>query len=235
MIYVRGDTHGEIANFSDEMMPGQSSWTQDDTLIVCGDFGFIFHCNLAEKNNLDMLSRKPYTTLFVCGNHENYDALERYPEEVRYGAPVRKITDNIFWLQNGFVYTIEGKTFFVMGGGYSRDKAWRLQYEKVYGEKIWFKQEMPTPEQYLRAIATLETRDMKVDYIITHTAPRTIIPRLIYRAPDPHEAELNGFLDWIYRHEKTQFHKWFFGHFHLDDEQVNDRMVACYHTVYRIE
>lgn len=121
-----------------------------------------------------------------------------------------------------------------MGGGFSRDKAWRLNYEAVYGEKIWFEQEMPTPDQYLRAIATLEACDMKVDYILTHTAPRTIMPRLIYRAPDPHEAELNRFLDWIYKHKKTQFRKWFFGHFHLD-EQINEQMVACYHTVHRIE
>ena len=49
------------------------------------------------------------------GNHEGFDYLLNYPEEERYSASVRRIRDNIFWLQRGFVYTIEGIRVFVMG------------------------------------------------------------------------------------------------------------------------
>ena len=235
MIYIRGDTHGELSCFTDEKMPGQSAWTSSDKLIITGDFGFVFRGekeNLPERNKLDALARKPYEILFVDGNHENFDALEAYPEVLRYGAPVRQIRPNIFWLRRGYVYTIEGKTFFVMGGGYSLDKAWRMKYQAVCGEQIWFEGEMPSPAEYQRATKNLQERNMTVDYILTHTAPRLIIPQVIGRAPDPHEAELNGFLDWIY-YEVT-FRRWFFGHLH-EDAQLYDLMVACYEQVHRLE
>lgn len=234
MIYVIGDRHGENAGFSEEALPGQGLWTAEDTVIVTGDFGYVMRGeknNLTEKNNLDALSKKPYTILFCDGNHEGFDFLEAYPEELRFGAPVRRIRPNIFWLQRGFVYTIEGKTFFCMGGAYSMDKAWRLQYKANGGEKIWFEQELPTAEEYRRAIHTLEKHHHRVDYIITHTAPRTIIPRVIGKYPDDHDRELTGFLDWIY-HEAA-FSHWFFGHFH-EDMQINPQITACYEKLHRI-
>ena len=40
MIYITGDTHGEISRFSEnEAIKNLSS---DDFLIICGDFGFVF-------------------------------------------------------------------------------------------------------------------------------------------------------------------------------------------------
>ena len=235
MIYIRGDTHGDQSCFSDERMPGQSCWGRDDKLIVTGDFGFIFHggeASPAEKNKLDALAQKPYEILFVDGNHENFDILETYPEVMRHGAPVRQIRPNIFWLRRGHVYTIENKTFFVMGGGYSLDKARRMEYQRICGEKVWFEQEMPSPDEYRRAIANLQKMDMTVDYILTHTAPRLIIPQIIGRAPDPHEAELNGFLDWVYY--EVNFRKWYFGHLH-EDLQLYDLMVACHELIHQLE
>ena len=234
MIYITGDTHGEEFRFTDEAMPGQSLWTKDDKLVVAGDFGFVFRDekkSLSERNKLNTLARKPYEILFVDGNHEGFDYLCQYPEELRYGAPVRRIRDNIFWLQRGYLYTIEEKTFFVMGGAYSMDKAFRLSYQELCGEKIWFGQELPTAEEYRRAIDTLETAQKKVDYIVTHTAPASIIPRLIGRIPDPHDAELTGFLDWVY-HE-VSFQKWFFGHFH-EDRIMTAQMIACLNAVHSV-
>lgn len=225
MIYVRGDTHGDLSCFSD---PALSVLGPGDKLIITGDFGFVF---VSDPVGLDALAEKPYEILFVDGNHENFEALEAYPQILRYCAPVQQLKPNVFWLRRGYVYTMEGKTFFVMGGGYSIDKAWRMKYEAAGGAKIWFEDELPSAEEYRRAIGNLRERDMKVDCILTHTAPRTIIPRVIGRAPDPHEAELNGFLDWVY-HE-ADFRKWYFGHLHVDME-VNDQMTACFETVRKI-
>lgn len=111
-----------------------------------------------------------------------------------------------------------------MGGAYSLDKAFRLKYYNICGEKIWFPQELPSPEEYRRAILNLQNAAMRVDYIITHTAPRTIIPRVIGAPPNPHDAELTGFLDWIYH--DCSFSKWFCGHFHVD-MNVNDQFQVC--------
>ena len=235
MIYIRGDTHGELSCFTDEKMPGQSRWTKDDKLIVTGDFGFVFYggeSSIVDRSKLNELAKKPYEILFVDGNHENFPALEAYPEVARYGAPVRQLRPNIFWLRRGYVYTIEGKTFFAMGGGYSIDKASRLDYQKACGQPVWFAEEMPSDAEYRRAIETLKSRNMTVDYILTPTAPRGIIQQVIFRPPDPHEGELNRFLDWIY-YEVT-FEKWFFGHLH-EDRNLYDLMIACYEDVHPLE
>ena len=232
MIYIHGDTHRELFRFCGAHMPGESTWTDQDYLIITGDFGFVFtgeDQDEEERLMLDALARRPYTILFVDGNHEGFPFLSAYPQQVRFGAPVRKIRDNIFWLQRGYIYTIEGNTFFVMGGAYSMDKAYRQKYFEVCGQRIWFEEELPTKEEYHRAIANLQQANMTVDYVLTHTAPRTIIPRIINAPPDPHDGELTGFLDWIY-HEAT-FRKWYFGHFHVD-EQINDQMIACLNKIH---
>ncbi len=231
MIYIIGDRHGEPDGFSEAQLPGQSAWTAKDIVIVTGDFGYVMRGeahNAAEKRKLDELAEKPYKILFCDGNHENFDALSEYPEEIRFGGPIRKIRKNIFWLQRGYIYGIDGKSFFVMGGAYSIDKAFRLYYAEMYGEKIWFPQELPCKEEYARAIAELRSHNMCVDYIITHTAPTALIPRLIGKAPDPHDAELTGFFEWVYT--EVQFQKWFFGHFHMD-LQLNERIRSCYKEV----
>lgn len=234
MIYIIGDRHGENGGFSEETLPGQAAWTSDDTVIVTGDFGYVMRGeqnNLPERNTLNALAKKPYTILFCDGNHEGFDYLVKYPEEMRYGAPVRRIRDNVFWLQRGYVYTIEGKTFFVMGGAYSMDKAFRLWHQECTGEKIWFEQELPTAEEYQRAIQSLQDHSNRVDYILTHTAPRSVIPRIIAAYPDDHDRELTGFFDWIY-HE-VSFTKWYFGHFHVD-VPIGDSLIACYAQIHRL-
>lgn len=235
MIYIRGDTHGQIDQLSESVMFGERSWTQEDILIVTGDFGYVFMGEqnyISEKNNLDALARKPYTILFVDGNHEGFPFLKQYPEEIRYGAPVRRIRNNIFWLQRGHVYGIEGRTFFVMGGAYSVDRAFRKQYFERTGERIWFEEELPNREEYTRAIVNLNAYGRKVDYIITHTAPTSVILRLTRRMPDEHEMELTGFLDWVY-HE-IQFKKWFFGHYHVD-QIINKKIIACFKQVHKLK
>ena len=39
MVYVTGDTHGDISFFKD---PKLKKLTEEDILIVCGDFGFLW-------------------------------------------------------------------------------------------------------------------------------------------------------------------------------------------------
>ena len=83
MIFVTGDIHGNIDRFQNYMFPEQSSLTKDDYIIVCGDFGIIWkqEDDYWEKLSLDYLDNKPFTTLFVDGNHENFNRLEAFPVE----------------------------------------------------------------------------------------------------------------------------------------------------------
>lgn len=234
MIYVRGDSHGFLNEFTEEKTPGISSWTADDILLITGDFGFVMlgeENDETEKHNLDTLSRFPFTILFMDGNHEGYPHLNNYPQEIRFDAPVRRLRSNIFWLQRGYIYTIENHKFFVMGGAYSIDKPRRLAFQEQHGIPIWFKEELPSAEEYQRGIASLAAHNYSVDYILTHTAPASIIPRLIGTAPDPHDRELTGFLDWIY-HDVT-FKRWYFGHFH-EDRDINEKITACFQSIHSI-
>lgn len=222
MIRITSDLHGDINRLSSVVMEGEQNWTKDDILIVCGDFGFIWdNDEYLQNQRLKPFSQKPYTVLFVDGNHENFTELEKYPIVEKYGAPIRKIRENVYHLCRGYIYTIEGKTFFTFGGAYSIDKYMR---EENYS---WWRRELPSNEEYHRGIQSIREAGYKVDYIITHTAPQTAI-RLMGHTPDSHDAELTGFLDWVMC--TVKFTHWYFGHWHCDRD-ITDKLSALYFDI----
>ena len=111
----------------------------------------------------------PWTTLFVAGNHENYDLLYSYPLITKFNGQCRQIDTKIYMLERGYVYTICNKTFFAFGGGFSIDVARRRE------GKSWWKQELPTMAECEFALSELEKAKHKVDFIITHDAPESIV------------------------------------------------------------
>lgn len=46
MIYLTGDTHGDLERFKDRAL---KRLRREDTLIVCGDFGFLWDDSPAER------------------------------------------------------------------------------------------------------------------------------------------------------------------------------------------
>ena len=207
MIRFTGDTHGEQGRFFELGTMGEETWTEKDTLIVCGDFGYIFKNDSIENVFLNELEKKKYTICFCCGNHENFDALFQYKQEIWNGGKVHRIRKNIYHLMRGQVFTIEGKKIFTFGGAYSID---RYMISEHYS--LW-RQEIPFKEEYTETVRNLRLHHDEVDYIVTHTAPREIIRRM-GRQPDCHDAELTGFLEWIMYEMK--YKEWFFGHWHQD-------------------
>ncbi len=129
-------------------------------------------------------------------------------------------------MKRGEVYEIENKKFFTFGGAYSIDKAWRTEHY------TWWKQELPDPEEYNNAANNLEKHNYTIDYIITHTCPQRIVHQM-GKFNDIHEAELTGYLDWIF--EKATFKRWYFGHWHIDKSFCDDRIIACYEEVYSVD
>lgn len=205
MIHITGDTHGEQARIP--LIEAQAPVCPGDILIVCGDFGYLFRNDEAEHRFLDQLAARDYTICFVDGNHEDFDALEALPEEDWMGGRVHRLRPNILHLMRGYVFTLEGKTFFTMGGAYSVDRHTRTP------GRSWWPQELPRDEEYRRAAAALLARNMQVDYILTHTMPAEAIRRMGC-FPDPHDAELTGFLEWVMY--ETRYTGWFCGHWHQD-------------------
>lgn len=70
---------------------------------------------MAEQQWLDWLETRSFTTLFVSGNHENYDLLRNYPISQWHGGLVQAIRPSVLHLMRGQLYNICGKRIFTMG------------------------------------------------------------------------------------------------------------------------
>ena len=215
MIYLTGDTHGDWDRFLDERLADRLG--AGDILIVCGDFGYIWACEghddfaiRVEAKHLDDLAKLPYRILFVDGNHENFARLEAFPEVTLYGDKAHKIRENIYHLQRGGVYEIEGKRFFCFGGAASVDKWMRVP------NRSWWARELPDKADFARAEKSIARCGGSLDYILTHTAPVEIIQELGFQAFGAEDVELTSYLSYVMHH--CDFKKWFFGHFHVDRE-----------------
>ena len=94
--------------------------TQDDYIIICGDFGLCWAKDKTFEYHCKNFAEKPYTILWVQGYHENYDMIGEYPVEEWHGGKVRHIIrDKVILLERGQVFEIDGKTFFAFGGASS--------------------------------------------------------------------------------------------------------------------
>ena len=117
MIYITGDCHSDFRRFNTKNFPEQKDMTKDDYVIICGDFGGVWNRDEEspqEAFNMDWLEDKPYTTLFVDGNHENFDRLNSYPVEEWNGGKVHRIRKSVIHLMRGQVFKLEGKTFLLL-------------------------------------------------------------------------------------------------------------------------
>ena len=223
MIYITGDTHipVDIGKLSSKRFPEERNLTKDDCVIICGDFGGVWDESREEGYWIKWLRNKKFSTLFIDGNHENFDLLSTLPKEERFGGEVRKVSEGIYHLLRGEIYNICGKVIFTFGGGSSHDKEFRTE------GKNWWSKELPTEKELRVAREKLSGYNGRVDYIITHSAP-TSIQRII--APDYEENILTDFLDEL--KDSEQYEKWFFGHYHKDLEidpkhiAVFDRIIA---------
>lgn len=222
MIYITGNTHGEYDGFLNRIYQYQIS--KDDIVIVCGDFGFVWDTPY-HRYFLAKLTAEPFTIAFVDGNHEDFNLLYTYPVINWNGGKVHKIANNIYHLMRGQRFVIEGKSFFAMGGAYSIDKAMRVE------GRSWWKQELPNNMDYNIAEETLKSCSYKVDYVLTHTVPQSVIHYLGF-VPDMNDAELTGYFEWLYG--KLEFKKWFAGHFHVN-RRVRDNVQVLLDEVVTIE
>lgn len=206
-IYLTGDTHGmlDIGRLT-ERFELDDKLTKQDYLIILGDAGILWN-QVDDEDVHRILEKLPVTTLWIDGNHENFDLLEKYPESYWNGGRVHRISESIIHLCRGQVFEIDGRTFFTFGGGNSIDKFWRLP------SVSWWPQEMPTNFEYEEGISNLEQNNWQVDYVLTHTCP-TFVARQLVTSMHPGEEPLQEYLNHVA--ERLAFKEWFFGHWHMD-------------------
>lgn len=208
MVYVTGDLHGDISRLIGR---STSKLKKGDTLLICGDFGFIWDGSKTEEKILKKLSKLRFTILFVDGVHENFELLSQYPTEEYAGGIAQKIYPNIYHLLRGEIYTIEEKTIFAFGGGGQEEE--EMQIRKEYAT-CW-EQQTPSKSEMHHGLESLAKYHFSVDYIITHYPSGKLGSRLLSRKyKEQSIASVQIFLNQI--EEQISYSHWYFGGYHTD-------------------
>jgi len=221
LVYVTGDTHGNFDRFKEKSL---RKLKKDDTIIVCGDFGFIWNNSRAEKNSLRKLSELKYNVAFIDGCHENFDLLSSYPVTSWKGGKAHIISDNVIHLMRGQIYDIDNLKIFTFGGGHSDDIEIRKEANS------WYPQEEPTPEEVLEGVNNLIAYDYKVDYIITHEPPSSI--KMCLDIDMFHRLECDAFFEQI--KDNCSFEHWFFGKCH-ENKFIPPKFSALFDEVVKLD
>ena len=218
-IFITGDKHGslELKRLSNKNWPLARELTRDDIVIICGDAGFMWDDSKETRYWDDWMEDRPFTTIACFGNHEQYDKIRSLPREEWNGAIVRKVRPHVMYVENGEIFTLNNQIFFVMGGATSVDRARRVE------GKSWWAAEIPNKEEMEHAVDNLEKHNMRVNHIITHTAPNWILDKFWYE----HDSLTNFLTNYVERF--TQFDDWWFGHFH---DNRNFGRDCNYHMLY---
>jgi len=232
MVLVTGDIHGcaDIGKLTAKANPIQKEMTKEDFLIIAGDFGLVWNNDEEDLWWRNWLDKKPYTTLFVDGNHENFDLLDDYEVTEFNGGKVHRIGESIYHLMRGEMFELQGKRFFTMGGAESHDKEFR-----TLGTSIWT-QEMPSDEEYIHAIETLDRIGWQTDFVITHCAPTTIQSEIAAMLGFPDVYPSNRLTDFLQQvREKLEFRGWFHGHYHTDlTSTIDPRVNLLFNNILQI-
>ena len=119
-IWITGDIHGNPNRFSIDSFPEQKEMTKKDFVICLGDFGLVWNYRGESKTErfwLDWLNHKAFTTLFIDGNHDNFDRLDSYPVEEWHGGKVHFIRPSVIHLMRGQIFNLENTIFFCIWRG----------------------------------------------------------------------------------------------------------------------
>ena len=253
MIYITGDCHGEFSKLSAHSFPEQKEMTKDDFVIICGDFGAVWNAKGASPSEeywLKWLDEKPFTTLFVDGNHENFDRLNSEFEIIPFhGGKAHKLNNSVYHLMRGEIFELDGKTFFAFGGAQSHDiddgilsredfasdyafrekaRRWRKARKNFrIKNETWWEQELPCDEEIENAERNLERVNRTVDYVISHCAPYSIAAAAAFEKAN----RLTMYFEDLAR--RLSFKYWFFGHYH-DDRKIMGKFILLYDQIIKL-
>jgi hypothetical protein len=194
-------------------------------MIILGDFGVLWNEKPSdtERWQLDWFENKPWTTVIVDGNHESHFRLSQLPVETKFGGPVGKVRDSIFFLKRGYIYTINGVSFWTMGGAESVDKDNRVE------NISWWKEELPSFTEMVRGRKALQEAENVVDFVITHDCPTKVYDDLY----DSHHCP-SRFSDYLNTIDNViDYQMWFFGHHHRNI-QINEKYMCLYGRIVEI-
>lgn len=254
-VWVTGDIHGNPVRLSTENFYEQKEFSgnkNENTVIILGDFGLIWNRNGEDKQEkywLNWLENKPFTTVFVDGNHECFERLYGYPVSKWNGGKVHVIRPHVLHLMRGELFTVEDKKFFAFGGASShdiqdgildyddpnwREKAKELDKQGKYMYRInglsWWKQELPTDQEMQHGLDVLKENNNVVDYILSHS-PSTSELYLMGGKGLYEQDKITNYLEEV--KAKAEYKTHLFGHMHMN-KAINDKDICLYEQIVRI-
>ena len=215
MIFVTADTHGEMERFEDKQL---KKLKKGDTLVVLGDFGFVWTDSEKEKKNLAKLAKKPFTILFIDGLGDSFEVLGRYADCEYCCAKAKEIVkDKIYYIKRGEIAEIEGRKLLFFGGN------------DTYDPDIVESFDDPAAADFENCSANLEKAADSVDYILTHI-PSGRINRFI-NLDSYATSETMDFFDLVAK--DVAYTKWYFGCLHID-KYISPKVQAVYTDVHAL-
>ena len=101
-IFITGDKHGSfylLFGLADHV-----DLQASDVLIIAGEAGYVWDENY--HGNIETLQQLfPGIIAFIDGNHENHQMLSEFDETLWSGGRVHQITERIFHLMRGELYS----------------------------------------------------------------------------------------------------------------------------------
>lgn len=243
MLLVTGDTHGNFSRFSKRNYGKYLD--VNDIVIICGDFGLLWEEDKEFLYWRKFFEERDWTTLFVSGNHENYNMLENYPIEKWNGGNIRRIGEKIIHLERGQIFEIQGKKIFTFGGASSHDieggilnrnddnfrlKATHLRKRKINFRVLnesWWERELPNEKEMQEGLENLARYNNEVDIIISHCCSNITQANFGVKGKDI----LTDYFDKI--EEIVSFKHWYFGHYH-QDRILDNKHTIMYHDLKEV-
>jgi DNA repair exonuclease SbcCD nuclease subunit len=228
MIIAIGDVHEKFREMKIKMqgiMNEKFPETIPINFIQVGDFGIGFNDPEEEYNELVLLDTRLFETnsnLYVIrGNHDRPSFWES--DSYKF--------NNIHFIKDDTIITIEGKTCYFAGGGISIDRT-----ERIHGVSYW------DNEKYVFNYVEDNFKDKKIDILFTHDV-YTVLSNLNFLESTPvrnwkiRDQKLNEDLIEQQNQIKKLYEcvlktnsklKWYHGHYHRSyTNYVNEQTICC--------
>lgn len=244
-IYITGDLHGKIDHIKNFVYQNYDTHCFDgtDIMILLGDAGLNYYLDKRDVKLKKEISKLPFTFFVIRGNHEQRPSLLYQKNRKKWDAKI--FFENLVYVEKEFpkikyavdepgLYNIKNIRTAIYPGAYSVDKEYRL----MNGYK-WFKDEQLNEEERLWGLHL--AKDLKVDLVLSHTAPLEFEPRDLF-LPFINQLTVDKSMEKYLQtiHEQVDYNLWIWGHYHADRfyptyEDTNKKQIMLFQSIYDLE
>lgn len=206
---------------------------------------------------LNQINNKPWITIVIMGNHENYDIIEQMPLINKFDGQVRQCVyngityDHIFIIDRITILNIEGQHILCIPKAESHDiqhlldpndKNYKAALQtckqnhsryRVIG-KSWWPQEKMNVEENIDFMEQHENEHF--DFVLSHDAPGQINEWFPSGIGIYVSTEGERYLDML--RKTLDFDCWFHGHYHFDGDwpqEYDNRLHGLYKEILLLQ